>query len=174
MAWITTCGILPTINSFRQTYGPGAIKGKAKCKASLVRELKLSPALNKRPLLGFVGRLRQQKGIDLLVDILPQLLTKDLGVVVLGEGNAEVEEELLGMTERYPDRLFVRVGYTEDLAHRILAGADIFLMPSRYEPCGLTQMYAMRYGTVPVGHGGWRAVRHHRALPGFQRDRFHL
>jgi starch synthase len=71
-------------------------------------------------------------------------------VVVLGEGNLEFEAKLLDLVERYPGRLGVRIGYTEDLAHRIQAASDIFLMPSRYEPCGLTQIYALRFGTPPV------------------------
>ena len=132
------------------TYGPGDVAGKANCKANLLAELDLDPHLAKRPLLGFIGRLRRQKGIDLLIDILPRLMELDLGVVVLGEGNLEFEAQLMEMMETYPGKLSVRVGYTEDLAHRIQAASDIFLMPSRYEPCGLTQIYALRFGTPPV------------------------
>jgi starch synthase len=106
--------------------------------------------LEERPLLGFIGRLRSQKGIDLLIEIVPQLMEMGVGVVVLGEGKLEFEAQLLELMETYTGQLAVQVGYTEDLAHRIQAASDIFLMPSRYEPCGLTQMYALRYGTPPV------------------------
>lgn len=88
--------------------------------------------------------------MDLLIDIMGRLMEKDVAVVVLGEGSLDYEAVLLDMMETYPGRLVVRIGYTEDLAHRIQAGSDIFLMPSRYEPCGLTQMYALRFGTPPV------------------------
>lgn len=131
-------------------YGPGAIKGKKRCKSELIKEAGLDPGLQKRPILGFIGRFRRQKGIDLLIEILPELMKLDVGVVVLGEGNLVYEEQMLAMLEEYPGRLAAMVGYTEDVAHRIQAGSDIFLMPSRYEPCGLTQMYSLRYGTPPV------------------------
>lgn len=124
--------------------------GKRECKKALIRELWLADQLEERPLLSFIGRLRQQKGIDLLIDILPALMKKGLGVVVLGEGNLEFEQRLMEMVEEYPGNLAVVIGYSEDLAHRIHAASDIFLMPSRYEPCGLTQMYALRFGTPPV------------------------
>lgn len=132
------------------TYGPGALKGKRKCKLALIEELRLNPFLENRPLLGFIGRLQLQKGIDLLLDIFQELIVKDVGIIVLGEGALEYEERLLGLMEDYPLRLSANVTYTEELAHRIQAGSDIFLMPSRYEPCGLTQMYSLRYGTPPV------------------------
>ncbi len=132
------------------TYDPGDLAGKELCKRNLLAELGMKKRLSKRPVLGFIGRLRRQKGIDLLLEILPRLMDLDLGVVVLGEGNLEFEARLMDLVERYPGRLGVRIGYTEDLAHRIQAASDIFLMPSRYEPCGLTQIYALRFGTPPV------------------------
>lgn len=132
------------------TYGPGALKGKRKCKLELINELQLNPFLENRPLLGFIGRLQLQKGIDLLLDIFQDLIVKDVGIIILGEGALHFEERLLRLMEDYPLRLSANVSYTEELAHRIQAGSDIFLMPSRYEPCGLTQMYALRYGTPPV------------------------
>jgi len=132
------------------TYSAGGVKGKRVCKRELIREFAMDEELLSRPILGFIGRLRQQKGIDLLINILPELMKDDVGVVVLGEGNLEYEAALHAMMEDYPGRLSVIVGYTEDLAHRIQAGSDIFLMPSRYEPCGLTQMYSLRFGTPPV------------------------
>jgi len=132
------------------TYSLGGMKGKRLCKLQLIDELGMDRDLEHRPLLGFIGRLRYQKGIDLLIRIMPELMRRDVGVVVLGEGNLRIEARLLELMEKYHGRLFVRIGYTEDLAHRIQAGTDIFLMPSRYEPCGLTQMYSLRYGTIPV------------------------
>jgi len=126
------------------------ISGKALCKKNLIAELGLDPKLENRPILGFIGRLRGQKGIDLLNAIIPELMKMDVGVVVLGEGNPVHEAQILDLMETYQRRVSAVVGYTEDLAHRMQAGSDIFLMPSRYEPCGLTQMYALRYGTPPI------------------------
>ncbi|WP_027185182.1 glycogen synthase GlgA [Desulfovibrio inopinatus] len=131
-------------------YTPENLSGKKTCKEHLIYELDLDPKLIDRPVLGFIGRLRRQKGIDLLISIMPELMKEDIGVIVLGEGNLEFEARLQEMVEDYPGRLAVRVGYTEDLAHRIQAASDIFLMPSRYEPCGLTQMYSLKFGTPPV------------------------
>ena len=131
-------------------YSSDDVSGKQRCKQNLIAELGLDPKLEKRPILGFIGRLRGQKGIDLLNMIIPELMEMDLGVVVLGEGNFVHEARILDLMETYQGRVAAVVGYTEDLAHRMQAGSDIFLMPSRYEPCGLTQMYALRYGTPPV------------------------
>ena len=131
-------------------YDVDDMSGKQHCKKALIVELGLDPKLEKRPLLGFIGRLRGQKGIDLLNAIIPDLMKMDVGVVVLGEGNLAYEAKILDLMETYQRRVAAVVGYTEDLAHRMQAGSDIFLMPSRYEPCGLTQMYALRYGTPPV------------------------
>ncbi|NJB67099.1 starch synthase [Desulfobaculum xiamenense] len=139
-------------------YDSANMKGKRICKEHLLREYCMDPVVAQRPLLGFIGRLRRQKGIDLLIEILPALMKIGVGVVVLGEGNLEFEAQLMELMERYPGRLAARIGYTEELAHYIQAGTDIFLMPSRYEPCGLTQMYSLRFGTVPVASsvGGLR------------------
>lgn len=105
------------------------------------------------PLLGMVGRLVEQKGFDLLLDALPELLrTHDLQLVVLGSGDRALEQRLQETARTQPDRVAARFGYSEELAHQIEAGADIFVMPSRFEPCGLNQIYSLRYGTVPVVH----------------------
>jgi len=108
------------------------------------------------PLLGFVGRLVPQKGIDLIAYILPQLFDRsDARLVVLGSGDRMYEDTLTTLVKKYPDRLHVHLGYSELLAHKIEAGSDMFLMPSRFEPCGLNQMYSLRYGTPPlVNHTG--------------------
>ena len=97
-----------------------------------------------------VGRLAEQKGIDLVAAVLPALTATDLQLAVLGSGQAEYEQLFRRAARERPDRMGVRIGFDEGLAHRIEAGADIFVMPSRYEPCGLNQMYSLRYGTVPV------------------------
>lgn len=102
------------------------------------------------PLGGMVTRLAEQKGLDLLVAALPRLMAEGLELAVLGSGEARYEEALKAMAARYPGQLGVRIGFDNPLAHRIEAGADIFLMPSRYEPCGLNQIYSLRYGTIPV------------------------
>ena len=131
-------------------YNVHDISGKAVCKQALIDEQGLNPFLANRPILGFIGRLQEQKGIDLLLEIFERIIQRNVGIVVLGEGNLRFEERVLRLMEEYPLRLSANVSYTEDLAHRIQAGSDIFLMPSRYEPCGLTQMYSLRYGTPPV------------------------
>ena len=102
------------------------------------------------PLLGHVGRLVEQKGIDLLLDSLPELLAQDLQLVILGSGQPELEQALQQAQAAHPKRFGVHIGYDEGLSHRLEAGADLFLMPSRFEPCGLNQLYSLRYGTVPV------------------------
>jgi starch synthase len=99
---------------------------------------------------GMVSRMVQQKGVDLLLDAMPALMQLPLQIVVLGSGEAQYEQALRKQAKRYPDRLAVLAGYDEALAHRIQAGVDLFLMPSRFEPCGLSQLYSLRYGTLPV------------------------
>ena len=135
------------------TYHSRNVRGKRACKHSLIDELGLSPELKKRPLLGFIGRLRKQKGVRMLREVIPQLVERNVGLVILGEGNLEHEAALLNLMETYPKHICTIVDYTEDLAHRIHAASDIFLMPSTYEPCGLTQLYALRFGTIPVASG---------------------
>jgi starch synthase len=132
------------------TYSADKPEGKEDCKKHLMGMLGLSPELADRPLLGFIGRLRGQKGIDIVLDIIPKLMKLNVGLVVLGEGKAEFEAKLMSIMEDYPGRIVGVIGYTEEMSHLIQAGADIFLMPSRYEPCGLTQMYSLSYGTPPV------------------------
>ena len=134
------------------------LSGKAECKAALQRELGL-PEEAGVPLVGFIGRLDPQKGPDLVRDSLDYLI-RNLGVqvVVLGSGLPEYEEWMRWAETAYPSHFRGHVGFSVPRAHRITAGVDILLMPSRFEPCGLNQLYAMRYGTVPVVHatGGLR------------------
>lgn len=124
------------------------LSGKAECKAALQRELGL-PANPSVPLIGVVSRLVTQKGVDVIAQVLPRLLDLGTQIVILGSGEKWLEGELLGLSHA-SDRFRAWIGYNEALAHRIEAGADLFLMPSRYEPCGLNQLYSQRYGTLPV------------------------
>ena len=118
-------------------------------KAALQKEFNL-PVDADVAVLGLVNRLVQQKGVDILLDALPSLMALPLQIVVLGSGEAQYEQALRAQAARYPKRLAVLAGYDEAVAHRIQAGADMFLMPSRFEPCGLSQLYSLRYGTVPI------------------------
>ncbi len=141
----------PSQDSFLPcSYSCDDLRGKAECKLRMLDRVGLSHYFVDRPVLGFVGRLRGQKGIDMVLDALPGLMALDAGLVVLGEGNPAHEARLFQAVEDYPGQVAAVVGYTEEMAHVIQAGTDIFLMPSRYEPCGLTQMYSLRYGTLPV------------------------
>jgi starch synthase len=130
-------------------YGPSNLSGKALCKAALQAAfgVRVTP---QTPLFGMVSRLADQKGLDILLAALPELLRLDLQLVILGAGDARYEAALTAEGRRTPDRLSVRIAFDDATAHQIEAGADAFLMPSRYEPCGLNQMYSLRYGTVPV------------------------
>ena len=131
-------------------YGPDRMAGKTRCKEALIRELGLDARLEQRPLIGVVSRLDRQKGLDLLIDVLDDLWALDVGLVVLGTGDPVIEEALRVAGGQLGGRMALRLDFDEPLAHRITAGTDLFLVPSRYEPCGLTQMHAMRYGSVPV------------------------
>jgi starch synthase len=131
-------------------YTPKDLSGKAANKAALVHDLGMTPA-PKAPVIGVVTRLAWQKGLDLFFDALPALLAqRDFRFALLGSGERKYEEFFMELQRRHPGRVCFWNGYNERLAHRIEAGADIFAMPSRYEPCGLNQMYSLKYGTVPV------------------------
>ena len=131
-------------------YSAGDLSGKRECKRALLGELGLPSDGLDRPLFGIVSRFAAQKGFDLIAEITPQMLEQDLALVVLGSGDILYETMFRDLAQAYPQRVALRVGYDNGLSHRIEAGADIFLMPSYYEPCGLSQMYSLRYGTVPL------------------------
>ena len=131
------------------TYGPGRLAGKAKCRAGLLEELALAPG-DGRPVCGFVGRLVQQKGVDLLLPLLDRLAGDGWAFAILGTGEARLHDALDAVAARHPDKVAFCREFNEALAHRIYAGSDLFLMPSAFEPCGLSQMYALKYGTPPV------------------------
>ena len=104
-------------------------------------------------IFGYMGRFVEQKGVDLIVDILPQLLQEaSIQLVMQGVGDRDMERTLAEIAASNPDRVSVHIGYDERYAHLIEAGSDAFLMPSRFEPCGLNQMYSLRYGNVPIAH----------------------
>jgi starch synthase len=124
-------------------------KNKPVCKAALQRLLGLTPDPH-APLLGMVSRLVDQKGLDLLAQCARELLAEKVQLVVLGEGNAVYHQMLNKLQLDFPQQVAVRITQDEKLAHEIEAGADIFLMPSQYEPCGLNQLYSLKYGTVPI------------------------
>lgn len=130
-------------------YNHQRIKDKSINKQTLQKQLSL-PVDDSVPLFALISRLAEQKGIDLLLDSLPELTKSPLQVVVLGSGDKQYEADLRAAAQAWPDKIAVHIGYDEILAHRIEAGADAFLMPSRFEPCGLNQMYSQRYGTLPV------------------------
>jgi starch synthase len=130
------------------TYTAKNRNGKLVCKQALQREFKL-PEIN-IPLLAAIGRMTSQKGFDLFEQAIPKMMNLDVQFVILGTGEPAYEETFKSLQARYPNQLGVRIGFDEGLAHRIEGGADMFVMPSKYEPCGLSQLYSLRYGTVPI------------------------
>ena len=130
-------------------YDAEDLRGKRPCKKDLLESFGL-PVDLERPAIGMVSRFVDQKGFDLIEEVLPLLAEEDVYIVALGTGEPRYEQMLLDAAAAFPDKLAVRIAYDDALAHKIEAGADIFLMPSRYEPCGLNQIYSLRYGTVPV------------------------
>ena len=131
-------------------YSKDDLGGKKQNKVHLLRELNLDEAPD-APVFGLVSRFTEQKGLDLAMEALPALLdSRDLRLAILGSGEERYERFFAHLQQRYPGRVCFYRGYSEELAHLIEAGSDIFVMPSRYEPCGLNQMYSLRYGTIPV------------------------
>jgi starch synthase len=132
-------------------YTPATVKeGKARAKEALQVELGL-PVAPEVPVVGMVGRMTDQKGWDLIVKVMSEWVqTTDVQWVALGTGEPKYEQQIEAIAKRVPRRVAARIGFSDPLAHRIEAGADMFLMPSRYEPCGLNQMYSLKYGTPPV------------------------
>jgi starch synthase len=128
------------------------LSGKARCKQELIRHFELAvPAHGADiPVIGMVSRLVPQKGLDLVLEGLPWMLERDFYLIVLGTGDDRYQRGLLQLRDRWPRKVGVKIGFERRLAHLVEAGSDFFLMPSRYEPCGLNQMYSLRYGTVPI------------------------
>ena len=154
------CGILNGIDDelwnpatdphLPQNYRPSDVSGKRVCKRMLQQELGLPPTADKTPLIGFVSRLTEQKMADTVLEVLPWIALRGAQLAVIGEGDRSIESGLVEAARRHPGQVSVTIGYNEALAHRLQAGSDILLSPARFEPCGLTQLYALRYGTLPV------------------------
>ena len=133
-----------------QKYSINSLEGKKACKKDLLAYFRLPQENLDIPLIGIVSRFVDQKGFDLIAQVAEELMDENLALVALGTGQPEYEKLFKGLAEKYSARVGVKIGYDNTLAHKIEAGADMFLMPSRYEPCGLNQIYSLRYGTVPV------------------------
>jgi starch synthase len=126
------------------------ISGKRECKKDLLKEFHLPSSLENAPLLGMISRLADQKGFDLLMGILEELFALDIGFVLLGTGEQKYHDLFTRVAHTHPQKAGIRIAYDDQLAHKIEAGADFFLMPSKYEPCGLNQIYSLKYGTIPI------------------------
>jgi 1,4-alpha-glucan branching enzyme len=135
--------------SIAQTYDLADLSGKLLAKAELQRLFEL-PEASEVPIIGMITRLAAQKGVDLVAEAFEELMRRDVQFVLLGAGDRPFEDFFRSLGERYPGKAAARIAFDETLAHKIEAGADIFLMPSRYEPAGLNQLYSLRYGTIPI------------------------
>jgi starch synthase len=133
-----------------QNYSAHNLDGKKACKKNLLEIFKMAEENLDRPIIGIVSRFADQKGFDLIAEISGELMKENLALVALGTGTPEYEKLFKRLADQNPGRFAVKIGYDNALAHKIEAGADMFLMPSRYEPSGLNQMYSLRYGTVPI------------------------
>lgn len=144
--------------NLKERYGGEELAGKEACRADLMRRVGLVRQFERagvsggEVVAGFVSRLTEQKGVEVLEGALEGLVRRGVKVVVLGRGERKYEEALAEGAARFPGRVVVKIGHDEPLAHQIQGGADLLLMPSRFEPCGLTQLYALKYGTIPVVH----------------------
>ena len=141
----------PAVDRFiAAPYSAADLEGKKKCKKDLLEQFGLPAGDLNSPLIGIVSRFTRQKGADLIAEVADRMMAENLRLVALGTGEPEYEELFRDLSQRYKSKVAVRIAYNNALAHKIEAGSDMFLMPSRYEPCGLNQIYSLRYGTVPV------------------------
>src|SRR6202163_3023827 len=131
-------------------FSPEDLSGKAKCKQDLLSAFAMRNADLKLPVIGIVSRFAAQKGFDLISQIMDRLAREEMTVVALGTGDKPYEEMFVRLNKQFPNKIAVKVAYDNAIAHKIEAGSDMFLMPSRYEPCGLNQIYSLKYGTVPI------------------------
>jgi starch synthase len=131
-------------------YSSQDLSGKAKCKQDLLQAFGIANADTKVPVIGIVSRFAAQKGFDLIAQIMDRLAREEMIMVVLGSGDKPYEEMFQRINKQFPNKIAVKVAFDNAIAHKIEAGADMFLMPSRYEPCGLNQIYSLKYGTVPI------------------------
>jgi starch synthase len=132
-----------------KNYHPADLSGKQACKKDLQKIFGLQPK-SATPLIGIVSRLTDQKGMDIILEAIEDLLSMDLQVVILGAGEEKYQDRVAKLPGAHPGKTGVKIGFDDALAHKIEAGADMFLMPSKYEPCGLNQIYSLKYGTAPV------------------------
>ena len=132
-----------------QKYNRRSLNKKVLNKTALQQALNL-PVNEAIPLIGMVSRLVEQKGLDIILQCMPELMKLKLQIVILGTGELHYEMQLSEMAQQYPDNLVVKIGYNEKLAHQFEAASDMYLMPSRFEPCGLNQLYSLRYATLPI------------------------
>src|SRR4030081_545098 len=144
-------------------FSPGDLSGKAKCKQDLLATFGMPNADLKLPVIGIVSRFAAQKGFDLISQIMDRLAREEMIIVALGNGDKPYEEMFARMGKQFPQKIAVKIAYDNAVAHKIEAGSDMFLMPSKYEPCGLNQIYSLKYGTVPIVHatGGLDDTIHH-------------
>ena len=131
-------------------YSADDFSGKQECKKDLLRQFGLENADPKLPVIGIVSRFAAQKGFDLVAQVADRLAAEEMIMTVLGTGDKDYEDLLKRLSRMFPNKIAVKVAYDNALAHKVEAGADLFLMPSHYEPCGLNQIYSLRYGTVPI------------------------
>ena len=131
-------------------YSPQDLSGKAKCKLDLLAAFGIPASAAKLPVIGIVSRFAAQKGFDLILQVADRLAREEMVLVTLGAGDKPYEEMFQRLAKQFPHGIAVKVAYDNAIAHKIEAGADMFLMPSRYEPCGLNQIYSLKYGTVPI------------------------
>jgi starch synthase len=132
-----------------QCYDLDSIENKKLNKTALQEVFRLETDSSKL-LFGFIGRLVEQKGIDFIIKLASQLVNLPVQLVILGTGDQKIEKDLQTIADKHPSQIACKIGYSESLSHKIEAGCDVFLMPSRFEPCGLNQMYSLRYGTIPI------------------------
>jgi starch synthase len=141
----------PQADKFIATkYSPQDLAGKAVCKQDLLTTFGVKNSDPKIPVIGIVSRFAAQKGFDLIAQIMDRLAREEMIMVVLGSGDKVYEEMFARLNKQFPNKIALKVAYDNAIAHKIEAGADMFLMPSRYEPCGLNQIYSLKYGTVPI------------------------
>jgi starch synthase len=138
-----------TDTALAQTFDGDDVRGKAVCKQALQAEFQLEQSARAMVLIA-ISRLTSQKGLDLLLQAWPKIQSWGLQLVVQGTGDKDLEAGFRDLADRYPGQVAVHIGYDEERAHRLMAGGDALVVPSRFEPCGLTQLYAMRYGTLPI------------------------
>ncbi len=141
----------PQTDTFvKQQFAPDDLSGKLACKQDLLADFGVTTPNLRLPVIGIVSRFAAQKGFDLIAQVIDRLAREDMVIVALGTGDKEYEDLFRRLNQQFPQKILVRIGFDNALAHKIEAGSDMFLMPSRYEPCGLNQIYSLKYGTVPV------------------------